>query len=172
MSAQPAATPAGRFGPFGGRYVSETLIPSLDELVQAWAAASADPAYNEELGRLLTDYVGRPTPLWFAARLSAEAEKKPLEPQQRLDAWHQKEVLCVATFPSGGLFATGGADGKVKLAKLGSREPLREETFPGSVRALAFTADGLRLLVATDKSLEVILLETPAEAVAKGEREI
>jgi tryptophan synthase beta chain len=57
-SAPPPASVPGRFGPFGGRYVSETLIPSLDELTAAWAAASADPAYAEELSRLLTDYVG------------------------------------------------------------------------------------------------------------------
>jgi tryptophan synthase beta chain len=69
-SAAPA--PAGRFGSFGGRYVSETLIPSLDELTQAWDAAQADPAYGEELDRLLREYVGRPTPLSFAQRLSAE----------------------------------------------------------------------------------------------------
>ncbi|HVR63307.1 MAG TPA: tryptophan synthase subunit beta [Polyangia bacterium] len=69
----PATTPApGRFGAFGGRYVSETLIPSLDQLSAAWAAASVDPAFMEELDRLLRDYVGRPTPLTFAGRLSAE----------------------------------------------------------------------------------------------------
>jgi tryptophan synthase beta chain len=62
----------GRFGQFGGRYVSETLIPSLDELTAAWAAASADPKFSEDLTRLLTEYVGRPTPLSFGARLSAE----------------------------------------------------------------------------------------------------
>jgi tryptophan synthase beta chain len=62
----------GRFGTFGGRYVSETLIPSLDQLSAAWAAASVDPAFTNEFDRLLRDYVGRPTPLSFAARLSAE----------------------------------------------------------------------------------------------------
>ncbi|HEX3697459.1 MAG TPA: tryptophan synthase subunit beta [Polyangia bacterium] len=62
----------GRFGSFGGRYVSETLIPSLDQLSAAWAAASVDPAFAEEFDRLLRDYVGRPTPLTFAGRLSAE----------------------------------------------------------------------------------------------------
>jgi tryptophan synthase beta chain len=66
------ATRPGRFGPFGGRYVSETLIPSLDELTAAWAAASADPQFAEDLTRLLTEYVGRPTPLTYGARLSAE----------------------------------------------------------------------------------------------------
>ena len=75
MSISAAATP-GRFGLFGGRYVSETLIPSLDELEAAWTAASADPAFSDELNRLLSDYVGRPTPLGFAARLSAEISRE------------------------------------------------------------------------------------------------
>jgi tryptophan synthase beta chain len=95
MSAQhaspSAATPAGRFGPFGGRYVSETLIPSLDELVEAWATASADPRFSEELGRLLTDYVGRPTPLWFAARLSADVAA---ETGRKLRIYLKREDLC------------------------------------------------------------------------------
>jgi tryptophan synthase beta chain len=72
MSAPSVQSRPGRFGVFGGRYVSETLIPSLDELATAWEAANADPTFAEDLNRLLTDYVGRPTPLTFAARLSAE----------------------------------------------------------------------------------------------------
>jgi tryptophan synthase beta chain len=72
MSASPVPTRPGRFGEFGGRYVSETLIPSLDELTAAWAAATADPKFSADLTRLLTEYVGRPTPLSFGARLSAE----------------------------------------------------------------------------------------------------
>jgi tryptophan synthase beta chain len=67
-----AAAEKGRFGGFGGRYVSETLLPSLDELDAAWNAARADPAFAAELNRLLRDYVGRPTPLSFAGRLSEE----------------------------------------------------------------------------------------------------
>jgi tryptophan synthase beta chain len=59
-----------RFGPYGGRYVPETLIPALDELEEAWVAARADPEYTGELARLLRDYVGRPTPLGLAERLS------------------------------------------------------------------------------------------------------
>jgi tryptophan synthase beta chain len=59
-----------RFGPYGGRYVPETLIPALDEVEAAWLAARADPGFVEELERLLRDYVGRPTPLYRAARLS------------------------------------------------------------------------------------------------------
>jgi tryptophan synthase beta chain len=62
----------GRFGPYGGRYVAETLMPALDELEAAWRAASADPEFQRELDRLLTDYVGRPSRLTFAANLSRE----------------------------------------------------------------------------------------------------
>ncbi|HVT06057.1 MAG TPA: tryptophan synthase subunit beta [Polyangia bacterium] len=90
MSISAAATP-GRFGLFGGRYVSETLIPSLDELEAAWAAASVDPGFNEELNRLLSDYVGRPTPLGFAARLSAEISR---EAGRNVRIYLKREDLC------------------------------------------------------------------------------
>jgi tryptophan synthase beta chain len=59
-----------RFGPYGGRYVPETLVPALDELEAAWLEARSDPAFDAELRGLLRDYVGRPTPLYGAARLS------------------------------------------------------------------------------------------------------
>jgi tryptophan synthase beta chain len=59
-----------RFGPYGGRYVPETLIPALDELEAAWVEARDDPAFRSELDTLLRDYVGRPTPLYAAERLS------------------------------------------------------------------------------------------------------
>jgi tryptophan synthase beta chain len=68
MSSESAV--AERFGPYGGRYVPETLIAALDELTAAWAAASDDPAFREELDALLRDYAGRPTPLYLARRLS------------------------------------------------------------------------------------------------------
>ncbi len=60
------------FGPYGGRFVPETLIPALDELEREWMAAREDPAYQGELAGLLRDYVGRPTPLYLARRLSEE----------------------------------------------------------------------------------------------------
>ena len=60
-----------RFGPYGGRYVPETLIPALDELTAAWEEARDDAAFQAELARLLADFAGRPTPLYHAARLSA-----------------------------------------------------------------------------------------------------
>ena len=59
-----------RFGPYGGRYVPEVLIAALDELTAAWDAARRDPGYRDELAALLRDFVGRPTPLYLARRLS------------------------------------------------------------------------------------------------------
>ena len=61
----------GRFGPFGGRYVPETLVGPIEELERAYLAARDDPRFVAELDRLLTHYVGRPTPLYEAARLTA-----------------------------------------------------------------------------------------------------
>ena len=63
-------TARDRFGAFGGRYVPETLIPALDELDLAFDAAMADPAYRQDLAEMLRDYVGRPSPLSTAPRLS------------------------------------------------------------------------------------------------------
>jgi tryptophan synthase beta chain len=62
--------PAGHFGPYGGRYVPETLMEPLVELEAAYVEARRDPVFRSELAALLRDYVGRPTPLGFAARLS------------------------------------------------------------------------------------------------------
>ncbi len=60
----------GRFGAYGGRYVPETLIPVLDELEAAYAAAVRDPAFAAEIDRYLRTFCGRPTPLYFARRLT------------------------------------------------------------------------------------------------------
>jgi tryptophan synthase beta chain len=62
-----------RFGPYGGQYVPETLMPALEELERAWIAACDDPGYRSELEALQRDYVGRPTPLYHARRLSEAA---------------------------------------------------------------------------------------------------
>ena len=58
-----------RFGPYGGRYVPETLVPALDELSAAWMEARDDPGFRGELDEVLRDFVGRPTPLYRADRL-------------------------------------------------------------------------------------------------------
>jgi tryptophan synthase beta chain len=65
-----------RFGPYGGRYVPETLIPALDELERAWGAAREDPHFRGELDSLLRDFVGRPTPLYRATCLSEWAGRE------------------------------------------------------------------------------------------------
>ena len=80
-----AIAPTDRFGPFGGRYVPETLIPALDALEAAFDATRQDAAFQAELDALLREYVGRPTALSFAPRLSA-----------RIGApvWMKREDLC------------------------------------------------------------------------------
>ena len=129
-SAPPATTPPasvpGRFGPFGGRYVSETLIPSLDELTAAWAAASADPGYTEELSRLLTDYVGRPTPLGFAARLSADVAK---ETGKDVRIYLKREDLCHT-----GAHKINNCIGQVLLARRMGKTRIIAETGAGPAR--------------------------------------
>jgi len=72
MTAQPMTAPRsrGRFGAYGGRYVPETLIPVLDELEAEYAQAVRDPAFTAEVDRYLRTFCGRPTPLYFARRLT------------------------------------------------------------------------------------------------------
>jgi tryptophan synthase beta chain len=65
-----------RFGPYGGRYVPETLIAALDELTAAWEAAREDAAFAARLASLHRDFIGRPTPLYLAERLSERVERR------------------------------------------------------------------------------------------------
>ncbi|MCK5247129.1 pyridoxal-phosphate dependent enzyme, partial [Candidatus Bipolaricaulota bacterium] len=64
---------AGYYGPFGGRYVPEVLVPALDELERAYDEAMEDKTFRAELDLLLRDYVGRPTPLMLATNLTRDA---------------------------------------------------------------------------------------------------
>ena len=68
ITSQPDAH--GHFGPYGGRFVPEVLMTPLEELEKAYLAARLDPSFQEELADLLKNYAGRPTPLYFAKRLS------------------------------------------------------------------------------------------------------
>ncbi len=73
QTSQPAAAPmAAKFGPYGGQFVPEVLMPAVIELEHAYREAQLDRAFQDEYARLLRDYVGRPTPLSYAARLSDE----------------------------------------------------------------------------------------------------
>ena len=61
----------GHFGPYGGRFVAETLMPLILQVEQAYEAAKADPTFQPELDYYLEHYVGRPSPLYYASRLTA-----------------------------------------------------------------------------------------------------
>jgi tryptophan synthase beta chain len=84
-AAAPLPDARGRFGKYGGRYVPETLIPALDDVVAAYRAAQADPAFAAELDELLRTYVGRPTPLTRARRLGERLGRR---------IWLKREDLC------------------------------------------------------------------------------
>jgi tryptophan synthase beta chain len=66
----PVPDPGGHFGPYGGRFVPEVLMAPIEELERAYAEARADAAFQKELSELLTNYAGRPTPLYYASRLT------------------------------------------------------------------------------------------------------
>ena len=135
MSAPGSTLAPGRFGAFGGRYVSETLIPSLDELTAAWAAAQADPAFTEELGRLLTDYVGRPTPLGFAARLSDEVGR---EIGHGVRIYLKREDLCHT-----GAHKINNCIGQLLLARRMGKKRIIAETGAGQHGVATATACAL-----------------------------
>jgi tryptophan synthase beta chain len=72
MTSAPAAARPGRFGPYGGRYVPETLIAALDELAEAYPRITAQESFQRELAELLASYAGRPTPLSLARRVTSD----------------------------------------------------------------------------------------------------
>ncbi|MEE4155373.1 MAG: tryptophan synthase subunit beta [Erythrobacter sp.] len=82
----------GHFGPFGGRYVAETLMPLVLELEREYRRAQADPAFAAEFDDLLTHYVGRPSPLYFAERLTEEL-RKDAQPAKGAQVWFKRDEL-------------------------------------------------------------------------------
>jgi tryptophan synthase beta chain len=106
-----------RFGPYGGRYVPETLIPALDELEAAWVEARDDSGFRAELGALLRDFAGRPTPLYHAARLSQEVGH---------DVWLKREDLLHT-----GSHKINNALGQVLLARRMGKTRIIAETGAG-----------------------------------------
>jgi len=118
-----------RYGPYGGRYVPETLIPALDEVEAAWVAASADPDFTERLGRLLRDFVGRPTPLYHAARLSEVAGT---------EVWLKREDLTHT-----GSHKINNALGQALLAERMGKRRVIAETGAGQHGVAAATACAL-----------------------------
>src|SRR4051812_25533964 len=106
-----------RYGPYGGQYVPETLMPALAELEAAWAEAWADPAFRDELGALLRDYCGRPTPLYRARGLSATLGR---------EVWLKREDLMHT-----GSHKLNNALGQALLAKRMGKRRIIAETGAG-----------------------------------------
>jgi tryptophan synthase beta chain len=106
-----------RFGPYGGQYVPETLMPALTELEAAWVAMRADPGYKAQLGGLLRDFAGRPTPLYLAARLSELAGR---------EIWLKREDLLHT-----GSHKLNNALGQALLAKHMGKQRIIAETGAG-----------------------------------------
>jgi tryptophan synthase beta chain len=77
--------PSDRFGAFGGKYVPETLMPALEELEDAYATAQADPSFRSDLSEMLSTYVGRPSPLSEAPRLSERVGTRVLLKREDLN---------------------------------------------------------------------------------------
>ncbi|HZP82711.1 MAG TPA: tryptophan synthase subunit beta [Chthonomonadaceae bacterium] len=109
--------PRGRFGDYGGRFVPETLIPALDELTAEYAKARVDPAFQRELDYYLRDYVGRPTPLYHAERLSAHYNAR---------IYLKREDLCHT-----GAHKINNAIGQVLLARRMGKPRIIAETGAG-----------------------------------------
>ncbi|MCW3048114.1 MAG: tryptophan synthase, beta subunit, partial [Solirubrobacterales bacterium] len=127
-----AIAPGGiehRFGPYGGQYVPETLMPALAELETAWLAARRDPGYGEELAVLLRDYAGRPTPLYLAERLSEAAGR---------EVWLKREDLMHT-----GSHKLNNALGQALLAKRMGKRRIIAETGAGQHGVASATACAL-----------------------------
>jgi len=113
----------GRFGPYGGRYVSETLMPALQELTSAWQRFSNDPQFHVELDRLLSEYVGRPTPLTEAVRLAEHVQKTQ---GRHLRVFLKREDLCHT-----GSHKLNNVVGQVLLARRLGKKRIIAETGAG-----------------------------------------
>ena len=118
-----------RFGPYGGRYVPETLVPALDELEAAWLEAREDPAFEQALGDLLRDYVGRPSPLYLAKRISERVGR---------DVWLKREDLNHT-----GAHKINNALGQALLAKRMGKPRVIAETGAGQHGVATATACAL-----------------------------
>jgi tryptophan synthase beta chain len=126
---QAAESVPGRYGPYGGRYVAETLMPALDELVAAYEESQTDEAFQSELDSLLRDYAGRETPLYFATRLTEE-----LGPR----IWLKREDLCHT-----GAHKVNNTIGQVLLAKRMGKTRIIAETGAGQHGVATATACAL-----------------------------
>jgi tryptophan synthase beta chain len=127
--------PAGYYGPFGGRFVAETLIPALDELADAFASVVRGESFQQEWRGLLSSYVGRPTPLGEAKRLA-----RAVDPDGRSlgRVWLKREDLCHT-----GAHKINNALGQVLLAKSMGKTRIIAETGAGQHGVATATACAL-----------------------------
>jgi tryptophan synthase beta chain len=132
---RPASSRVGYYGPFGGRFVAETLVPALDELSRACETIVAGPAFQSEWRGLLATYVGRPTPLGEATRLA-----RALDPAGTAIArlWLKREDLCHT-----GAHKINNALGQVLLAKKMGKTRIIAETGAGQHGVATATACAL-----------------------------
>ncbi|MBT8451919.1 MAG: tryptophan synthase subunit beta [Deltaproteobacteria bacterium] len=126
---QPLQSVSGRYGPYGGRYVAETLMPALDELTEAFEEARRDPAFQAELDSLLHQYAGRETPTYFASRLSKELGTR---------IWLKREDLCHT-----GAHKVNNTIGQILLAKRMNKTRIIAETGAGQHGVATATACAL-----------------------------
>lgn len=119
----------GRYGPYGGRYVAETLMPALDELTRAYRESQGDSAFQAELDSLLHHYVGRETPTYFASRLSEHVGAR---------IWLKREDLCHT-----GAHKVNNTIGQVLLAKRMGKSRIIAETGAGQHGVATATACAL-----------------------------
>lgn len=162
-------SPAGRFGPFGGAYVPETLVAPLEQLCEAWDAAVADPTFGAELRDLLKHWAGRPTALTYAPRLTEELGGAQI--------WFKREDLNHT-----GAHKLNNALGQALLAKRMGKTRIIAETGAGQhgvATATACAKLGLNCIVymgevdAARQALNVYrmqLLGAEVRTVASGSR--
>jgi tryptophan synthase beta chain len=129
------STLPGTFGPYGGRYVAETLVPALDELARATETIVPSPAFRAELDDLLARYVGRPTPVSSARRLA-----RAIDPggARIAELWLKREDLCHT-----GSHKINNALGQVLLAKKMGKRRIIAETGAGQHGVATATAAAL-----------------------------
>jgi tryptophan synthase beta chain len=129
----------GRFGLFGGRFVAETLMPLILDLEKAYAAAKADPSFQREMDWYLTHYVGRPSPLYFAERLTdhlrdlaaATPSRPPLAGEGRVGARGAKIYFKRDELNHTGAHKVNNVLGQVMLAKRMGKPRVIAETGAG-----------------------------------------
>ena len=129
---------AGRFGGFGGRYVAETLMPLILDVEAAYSAAKKDPGFEKEWRRLLKDYVGRPSPLWFAERITQHCAALATSPDLGAKVYFKRDELNHT-----GAHKINAVLGQILLARRMGKKRIIAETGAGQHGVATATACAL-----------------------------